>query len=308
MSNKAFILDLAKLVVSAAWADGELSNEEVNALKDLLFSLDEVSAEDWAVLTMYMESPVSEVEKKELFERVLKAIHTSEDKALALETLERLFRCDGKVTPEEETLLEEFKSNISEIGTGIFSGFSKALKSAILQRKTAVQSSCLREHDSEDYVRNTIYYELQQKQKSQGVSLEKAEPEIRKLCLAAGLLAHIANVDSDFADEEQDTMRRIIAADWGLSHEQADLLAQISCDRATKGLDYFRLSHGFFECTTLEERREFLKTLFRIANASDKTDNDEIEEIRRVAKSLKLPHKDFIDAKLTIPREDRNGL
>ena len=146
------------------------------------------------------------------------------------------------------------------------------------------------------------------KQEDSGITIDKSEAELRKLCSAAGLLSHIANVDSEISGQEQEAVRRVMAEDWDLSERQADLLVSISCDRTTRGLDYFRLSHGFFECTTLEERKRFLKTLFRVANASNKTDNDEIEEIRRIAKSLKLSHKDFIDAKLTIPREDRNGL
>ena len=31
MTDKTFIIDLAKLLIAAAWVDGELSNEEVNA-------------------------------------------------------------------------------------------------------------------------------------------------------------------------------------------------------------------------------------------------------------------------------------
>jgi hypothetical protein len=34
----------------------------------------------------------------------------------------------------------------------------------------------------------------------------------------------------------------------------------------------------------------------------------EVEEIRRISTALKLPHKDFIEAKLTIPRKDREVL
>ncbi len=44
--------------------------------------------------------------------------------------------------------------------------------------------------------------------------------------------------------------------------------------------------------------------LFKIANASDRVSNDEIEEIRRISEALKLSHKDFIAAKLTISDED----
>ena len=105
-----------------------------------------------------------------------------------------------------------------------------------------------------------------------------------------------------------DAMRDVLAEDWDLSEDQASLLVRIACERTTQGLDYFRLSHGFFECTTVGEREDFLKTLFKIANLSEKTSHDEIEEIRRVAKSLKLSHQDFIRAKLTVSRRDRGGL
>lgn len=126
--------------------------------------------------------------------------------------------------------------------------------------------------------------------------------------MASGLLFHIASIDSDISNQERAAIQDIIAADWNISREQANILLRISCDRTIKGLDYLRLSHGFFECTSSDERKKFIKTLFKIANASEKTSSEEIEEIRRIAKSLKLPHADFIDAKLKISREDRNGL
>ncbi len=308
MTKKTFVMDLARLMISAAWADGELSNDEVNALKDLLFTIEDVSARDWKVLEMYMDSPVTEAETQELLERVVGGIQSHDDRVLVLETLQRLFSVDGTVTPEERDLFQEIEAAVSAAGTEILSKFSKALRSAMRQRATRTKSSCLRETNLEDYVKNTIYYQLREMQSETGVQMDLPEAELRKLCFATGLLAHIANVDSDMSNEEREAMRKIIAQDWNLSAQQADLLVCISCDRTTRGLDYFRLSHGFFDCTTFDERRDFLKTLFKIANASDKTSNDEIEEIRRVAKSLKLSHQDFIDAKLTIPRKDRNGL
>jgi len=235
-------------------------------------------------------------------------IRSRPDKAFAIETLEKLFRCDGKFTCEEEELLEKLKGDISNVSTGLFPSIANAFKSAINRRDEGVRASCLREEKLEDYVRNPIYYDLTQRQKASAVTLDKPETEVRKLCLATGLLSHAANVDDGISPAERDTMKSILVEDWGLAKEQAELFVSIGCDRTTRGLDCFRLSHGFFECTTIAERRKFLKTLFRIANATDKTSNDEIEAIRRVAKSLKLSHKDFIDAKLTVPREDRNGL
>jgi len=308
MESKEVILSLAKLVIAAAWADGELSNDEINALKDLLFNADEVTAEDWTVLKMYMDAPVGKDEQEELLGRVTDAIRGSADKDLALNTLEHLFGCDGKVTPEEHELMTRIRQDIDGTGTGLISGLSKAIKSAIGQRSTAVRASCLRERDSDDYVQNTIFYDLQLKLKNTEARIDRPEGEIRKLCLATGLLAHVAHVDETISSEERAAIRGVLAEDWHMTDEEAELLVAVACDRTTRGLDYFRLSHGYFECTNAEERKGLLRTLFRIANAAGKTTNDEIEEVRRVANSLKLSHEDFIAAKLTVPREDRNGL
>ncbi|MHC4145943.1 MAG: TerB family tellurite resistance protein [Planctomycetota bacterium] len=86
--------------------------------------------------------------------------------------------------------------------------------------------------------------------------------------------------------------------------QEAQVVAEISCNRTLKGLDYFHLTKEFFDCTGIHERRKFLKCLFQIANAANKTSYDETEEIRKIAKSLKLSHNDFIEAKLTIPDEN----
>ena len=61
MSKMDFVLDLAKLIIAAAWADGKLTNDEINALKDLLFRFDDITGEDWKTLQMYMDSPVTEI-------------------------------------------------------------------------------------------------------------------------------------------------------------------------------------------------------------------------------------------------------
>ena len=50
MANKEFILDLGKLMIGIAWTDGRLHAEEVNALKELLFLLPDISGEDWMEL------------------------------------------------------------------------------------------------------------------------------------------------------------------------------------------------------------------------------------------------------------------
>lgn len=307
MPDKSFILDLGKLMIAASWADGELTHEEINALKEVLFSLEHISGDDWKKLEMYMDSPVSDQERKLILNRLLNQIRSAKDKKLILDTLKRLFRSDGEVTSEEEELLEKIEKSVSKTGSDMFSQFSKAIKSTLGKRSSAVKSSRLRENDFEDYIKNTVYYDLEQKQKRTGITIDLPEEKLRKICLAVGLLSFIAGVDSEISVQEKKVMQDILTEDWKLSKQEADLLIQISTERALKGLDFYRISYNFFNHTTRDERKDFIKTLFKIANATDKTSRQEIEEIRRIAQALKVSHQDFIEAKLTISREDRGG-
>lgn len=308
MPGREFIMDLAKLLIAAAWADGELQNEEINALKDLLFNLEDVTGEEWAHLEIYMDSPVSLEEKVNLLWTVLEQIKSEEDKELVVGTLEKLFQADGVITDEEKAFLEEIKKSVSDISTGTLSRLSKMIKATVTGRSQTYRAGTQRESQIDDYIENNVYYQLKSESEKKGIKIELPEQKVRQLCLAAGLLARISAVDSDISDQEKRTIKDVLSTQWHLSEQEAEIVTQISCDRTLQGLDYFRLTRGFFDCTTLEERRDFIKCLFKIANASNKTSYDETEEIRKISNSLKLTHKDFIEAKLTIPDEDHQVL
>jgi uncharacterized tellurite resistance protein B-like protein len=54
-----------------------------------------------------------------------------------------------------------------------------------------------------------------------------------------------------------------------------------------------------------DELSMFIDTLFAVAAADGKASSTEIEEIRYIATALGVPHKQFIKAKLNIPRDRR---
>ena len=121
MSNSDLILSLAKVLVAAAWADEEISHDEINALKDLLFHLPGLTARDWAELEIYIDSPIDPSERTRLLQDLQMAIRTRKDKYLASETLEQLIQADGTVTPEELAVAGEIQSAIASSNTNICS-------------------------------------------------------------------------------------------------------------------------------------------------------------------------------------------
>jgi uncharacterized tellurite resistance protein B-like protein len=160
----------------------------------------------------------------------------------------------------------------------------------------------------EDFIKNAIYFQLVSELNSRGITLSLSDQDIRKVCLAAGIMARVAWVDQSICEQEQDSISHALAIGWQLPEEHARLITEISHHRMMKGLDSARMTKGFCDCTTIPERKAFVNALFAIANAAHKTSHQEIEEIRTIAKALELSHQDFIEAKLTISKDDRGGL
>ena len=308
MADKQFVINLGKLLIGVAWADGKLTNQEINALKELLFLLPEISGQEWKELELYMESPVGEEEREELLTRVLNRMNTQAEKTLVLETLAKLVHIEGVTKEAEASVVEELQKDIEGKSTGLLAHLLNPIKRAIGSRTSHYAGDGGRESRIDDYIKNTVYYQLVTEMKERGMTMALPDQEIRKVCLAAGLMARVAWVDKAFCEQEQGSVVRALAEGWHIPQNEAQLIMEIGHQQIMKGLDFAQLSRGFCECTTLSERKQFLKSLFAIANTAQKTSNEEIEEIRAIAQGLELGHQDFIEAKLSISREDRGGL
>jgi hypothetical protein len=89
MSSENLIVSLAKVLIAAAWADGELNNEEVNIMKDLLYQLPTGSASgnsfytarEWSEIEMYLDSPVPPEERARLIAELQAELQTDKIKS-----------------------------------------------------------------------------------------------------------------------------------------------------------------------------------------------------------------------------------
>ena len=295
--------------MAAAWADHEVSNDEINSLKDLLFRLPELTGREWASLEMYIESPVGAAERARLVEQLTSQLQTSEDKQLAISALEELVSADGVVTDEERAVVEAIEAEINSVGTGLFGQLGRLVTPSVSRREEALQNAPNREDHFEDYIKNKVYYGLQLRlANSEGDSppeLSIPESDLRLLSLAGGLMARVAGVDLKVTDEEFDAMAKALRQVWSLDTEAAAFVTEVAVSEIGPDMDYFRLTREFFESTEETQRTKFLEILFRVADADGGVSNKETEEIRSISNALRLTHKQFIDSKLTIPKDRR---
>jgi uncharacterized tellurite resistance protein B-like protein len=301
MANENTIKTIAKVMIAAAWADGSVSPEEINSLKDLLFQLPDMTASDWSELDIYIETPVGEAERIRLEEELLAQLTTPEDKALAIAALNEVVSADGRVSDSERAVLEEIKPMIESADVAILGPLSRLIRGSINRRSQEAANAPNREVYLEDFTHNKIFYLVSRRLELKSEDISVSEPVLRKLSLAGGLMAYVAYVDQEVTEAEFDAMADILEAKWGASTVEAALVAEVAVSETSKGLDIYRLSREFFETTTAEQRVRFLDVLFAVADGDGRVSYEETEEIRLIAKMLKLTHRQFIDAKLKIP-------
>jgi len=305
MAKPNLILTLAKVIIAAAWADGTVSHEEINCLKDLLFRIPDLNARDWANLELYIDSPIGPAERERLLGELQMALRSRSDKKLAISTLDNLIHADGEITQEEADMAEQIKTAIQSAGVGILGGVSKLMSGPIQRRSQTVADIPNREVFLDDFVKNRVFYGVRRHLDESGFQLDLPEGDLWKLSLAGGLMVRVAHVDHEVTEGEFDTMLDSLQRNWGLPKEAAAIVAEVAISAVTANMDYYRMAREFFSCTTEQERVRFLDVLFAVADGDGRVSHEEIEQIRFIARHLKLTHQQFIDAKLKIPRKRR---
>jgi uncharacterized tellurite resistance protein B-like protein len=305
MPDSNLILTLGKVIVAAAWADGDIANDEVNNLKDLLFHLPNMSAAQWAPLEMYIEQPVGADERSRLVEELRLSIGSDEDRRLVLQALDELVAADGQVTVEERAVLDEVRQAMESAEYGLVRALSRLVRGPMVRHAEALFDAPNREDHIADFIHNKVFYNLQQRLEIEGATLDIGEEQLRKLAFAGGMMAYVAHADGRVDRKEFDAVAAALQDNWGLGDDEAALVAEVALDATSLKMERLRLARGFFDRCTQAELVAFLDVLFDVAAADGMATIVEIEEIRAIARSLLLTHKQFIEAKLKLPRERR---
>jgi uncharacterized tellurite resistance protein B-like protein len=296
MSDQDTILALAKVIIAAAWADGAVGEEEEICLKDLLWRLPQVNAREWDQLAIYLDAPVEAAERERLIGDLQARITSPEQRDLALRTLDELVAADGVVSEAERAVVAQAHAALETADAGLWGSLSRMLvgrRAAVV----AVASAPNREVYLDDFVRNRVYYRLRQQLAAQGVDWGLDDAEMRRLGLAGGLLALLAQRVDGVDEAERAAMAATLAEAWSLPAESAAFVVEVALSDGEQ-LDFYRLVREFAEVTTSEERQRFLEALFAVAAADGAASFEEVEQIRLIAQGLKLSHSEFIDAKL----------
>ncbi len=296
---------LAKVIIAAAWADGELVLDEINDLKRLLAELGQTSgnlaltAEEWAELEIYLHSPVEAAERARLIADLRDLIVTPSDRQIAINAIDRLLAADRVMTPAERAVAQEIHAALDHDNHSLLHQIGRAFRLALGIRARGPN----REDLLPEFLRNRIYYALHMRLGKHIDGLGVDQHEVYTLALAGGLLARVARVDAEVTPAEHDQIVAILQEWWHLDHARATLVAEVALAESAASLDFFRLAKEFAESTTVEQRERFLDALFAVAIADGELSGAESAEISRITAAINLPHDRFVAARMRLPRQ-----
>lgn len=291
MAKSETVKALAKVLIGLAWADGKITSAEQGLVKDVMFRVPELTADDWDDLEIYWMTPIGEPEMQILVDEFLASLKSEEDKEYAMQVLIAMAKVDGKLTLAEASILHDLRQAVERLDVSMVTEMEQFMEDLLQRRAQMINGQADYLHK---FVENGVYDLMRVRF---GGDLEKKldldTVEIRKLALAGALMGRVALSDKHISEKESNAMSRILQRDWNLREEYAAIVTECAAEAVVHHPDLYRLAREFYEVTMYQERVDFIEVLFDVALASEGVVSAEASEIREITRALKLTEDEF---------------
>lgn len=118
------------------------------------------------------------------------------------------------------------------------------------------------------------------------------------------IFLEMAHIDGEFSESEQQRILTILKNSFQLSDETAVALMEKSSKELNKSIDLWQFTSLIVRNYTIEERIKIIEVIWEIIYADGKLDKHEDYLVHKLAKLLRITHKQIIDAKLKILKKN----
>ena len=117
------------------------------------------------------------------------------------------------------------------------------------------------------------------------------------------LLLEMSTIDGEFSETEKQKILSILKTDFHLSDDHATALLEASNEEREQSVDLWRFAQLINHNYTIEEKNQVIEMIWHIAYADGNLNKHEDYLVHKLAKLLRLSHKQLIDAKLKVKAE-----
>ena len=294
-------VEFLKVLACVAWADEEVTAEEMNFIKQFVRKFD-LNGDDWAQVEMYLVEKVSLEEMKEVTQRFLSSARRKKEREVLVNAVGNLLQGNDNFTPQEKEWLQALEEVVAESKGAAFllDGLKSLLRVGGTNQETRESS---READFHDFIHNRVLFKLRRRLGSKVLEKEGTPDKLKRLTLSAALLGRVGYVDNDFLPQEEAYMKKILLEIWGTSEAAVGAVIEVALETVRQGVDLHRIVQEVKRIMPMPERKLLIEGIFVLSKAEGKMSHEEIEEIRKIAYMLDFSHKLFIDTKLKVLKQ-----
>ncbi len=282
-----------KVLTTVAWADGEVSQSELNILKTFYrkFNLEKHELDE---LKPYLLSPVSKKEKDELYHQMVAELSSSNEKIEIMEALEAMVDAHKRIKNNERELVSQF-SEWLEKPSHTKRSFGRIRN--FLQRTIFKQARDFNP-DMEKYFKRHVLKKIELKSEHSKTLTNLPEERLYFICLVGTLMAAIAHVDDHFDPAEKKALKRCLTDQFSLKGKELTLLFEVVEEQARQSFDFHEVATELNRVASYNDRVHLMECLFEVSIADGEMAHEETEEVRRITKALRIPHKTFVEYKV----------
>src|SRR5262245_13852298 len=126
------------------------------------------------------------------------------------------------------------------------------------------------------------------------------EDQARYIAAFAYLLSRAARADLNVTADETAVMERIVTKEGGLPEELAPIVVQMAKtqNQLFGATENYLVTREFERIATYEQKLALLECLLAVTAADSNITNEEDNVVKQISSELRLPHSDYIAARL----------
>jgi uncharacterized tellurite resistance protein B-like protein len=285
-----------KALITAAWADGELSGGEIRKLSYYLQLLD-IRGPAYDELKEMLEHAMTPDEAIQVLEEQLQVLGTPAEQRTLLAAVEDLLVADEQLSEEEQGFLRKLKELTSNAVTP--ASFVDQLRrmwsiapvppgGGSEQRGEDAGDSAGDRPTERFFQRRLLEYfrgRIAVARARAGLPIEAAvtDRDLYRSIIWAGLLARVAHADKDLCPAEEQRLRDILATTAELPEPEVNALVETFCDEHVVDIDLRLLVAELGRLSGSETSESLLDSLFLVAGADGKLEDAELKVIQEIA-------------------------
>jgi len=156
------------------------------------------------------------------------------------------------------------------------------------------------EKESETYIMLDLVKKFFNRSTDAGPEAKEEESSHDIRIATCALLLEMSSIDGEFSESEREDILSILKKDYELSDEHAAALLDASGEKLENSLDLWRFASLINKNYSIEEKERVIEMIWHVAYADGNLDKHEDYLVHKLAKLLRLTHKQLIDAKLKV--------